>query len=154
MQRGEDRYQAAVDGTKEVGAAIVSSTLTTVAVFVPLAFIQGLVGEFFTPFALSVSFALLASTLVALTAVPVLGVLLLREGDFPGTLDNAATHDTWLQRFYTPILMWSLKNRLVTLLSSFGVVLASLLLLLVIPITFFPAGSPEYITVDVELPTG
>ena len=154
MQRGEDRYQAAVDGTKEVGAAIVSSTLTTVAVFVPLAFIQGLVGEFFTPFALSVSFALLASTLVALTAVPVLGVLLLREGDFPGTLDNATTHDTWLQRFYTPILMWSLKNRIVTLLSSFGVVLASLLLLLVIPITFFPAGSPEYITVDVELPTG
>jgi len=154
MQRGEDRYQAAIDGTKEVGAAIVSSTLTTVAVFVPLAFIQGLVGEFFTPFALSVSFALLASTLVALTAVPVLGVLLLREGDFPGGLDDSTSYSTWLQQLYTPILIWSLRNRVITLASSFGVVLVSLLLLLVIPITFFPAGSPEYITVDIELPTG
>lgn len=154
MQRGEDRYQAAIGGTREVGAAIVSSTLTTVAVFVPLAFISGLVGEFFTPFALSVSFALLASTVVALTAVPVLGVILLREGDFPGGPESSQGGATWLQGLYTPVLVWSLRHKLITLVCSFGVVLLSFLLLLVIPITFFPAGSPEYITVDVELPTG
>ena len=59
---GESRYDAAVNGTQEVGAAIISSTLTTVVIFIPLAFISGVVGEFFTPFAISVSLALLAST--------------------------------------------------------------------------------------------
>ena len=83
IQAGEDRMQAALDGTREVAAAIVASTLTTVVIFVPLAFIQGLVGSFFSPFAIAVSFALIASTFVALTAVPVLGSVLLRPGDLP-----------------------------------------------------------------------
>ena len=155
MQRGEDRFQAAIDGTREVGAAIVSSTLTTVAVFIPLAFIQGLVGEFFTPFAMAVSFALLASTLVALTAVPVLGILLLREGDFPEEAgDSEGARDTLLQRIYTPALIWSLRHKLLTLGGAIGIVAASLLLLFVIPVTFFPAGTPQFLTIDVELPTG
>ena len=155
MQRGEGRFEAALDGTREVGAAIVSSTLTTVAVFVPLAFIPGLVGEFFTPFAMSVSFALLASTLVALTAVPVLGVMLLREGDFPeetGQTDDV--RDTLLQRLYTPVLVWSLGHKIPTLVAAVGIVAASLLLLRVIPVTFFPAGTPQWLTIDVELPIG
>ena len=155
MQRGEDRFQAALDGTREVGAAIVSSTLTTVVVFIPLAFIQGLVGEFFTPFAMSVSFALLASTLVALTAVPVLGVILLREGDFPEEQSpETGGRDTILQRVYTPILVWGLRHKIATLLGAVGITAASLLLLAVIPVTFFPAGTPQFLTIDLELPTG
>ena len=155
MQRGEDRFQAAMDGTREVGAAIISSTFTTVVVFIPLAFIQGLVGEFFTPFAMSVSFALLASTLVALTAVPVLGVVLLREGDFPGDEGpDAVTRDTILQRIYTPILVWTLRHKIATLLGAVGITVGSLLLLIVIPVTFFPAGTPQFLTIDVELPIG
>ena len=110
LQLGESRTEAAINGTREVGAAIVSSTLTTVVVFVPLAFIQGLVGEFFTPFALAVSYALLASTLVALTVVPVLAVIMLREGDFPD--DRSLGGDTLIQRIYTPILRWSLQHAL------------------------------------------
>ena len=80
IQAGEDRMQAALDGTREVAAAIVASTLTTVVIFVPLAFIQGLVGSFFSPFAIAVSFALIASTFVALTAVPVLGSVSAQTG--------------------------------------------------------------------------
>ena len=155
MQLGEDRFQSAIAGTREVGAAIVSSTLTTVVVFIPLAFIPGLVGEFFTPFAMSVSFALLASTLVALTAVPVLGVFLMREGDFPaedGAIEGG--HDTFLQRIYTPILIWTLRHKLATLATAVGVTAASLLLVLVIPVTFFPAGTPQFLTIDIELPLG
>ena len=59
IQMGESKYEAAIEATKEVGAAIVSSTLTTVAVFIPLTFIEGLVGQFFTPFAISVSLSLI-----------------------------------------------------------------------------------------------
>jgi HAE1 family hydrophobic/amphiphilic exporter-1 len=155
MQRGEDRFQSAIDGTREVGAAIVSSTLTTVVVFVPLAFIPGLVGEFFTPFAMAVSFALLASTLVALTAVPVLGVFLMREGDFPAE-DGAVggANDTLIQRIYTPILIWTLRHKLATLAGAVAVTAASLLLVFLIPVTFFPAGAPQFLTIDIELPIG
>jgi hydrophobic/amphiphilic exporter-1 (mainly G- bacteria), HAE1 family len=151
MQRGEDKFQAALDGTHEVGAAIISSTLTTIVVFVLLAFIQGLVGEFFTPFALSVSFAMIASAIVALTAIPVLGVLLLRESDFP---EEETDRGTILQKIYTPALIWTLRHKIATVLGAVGVTLASLLLLAVIPITFFPEGAPQFLTTDVELPMG
>ena len=155
LQRGEDRVSAALDATREVGAAIISSTLTTVAVFVPLAFIQGLVGEFFAPFAMSVSFALLASTLVALTAVPVLGVVLLREGDFPQDSDESAgQRDTLLQKIYTPVLVWSLRLKPLTLLAALAIVGSSVLLIQRVPVTFFPEAAPEYLTIDVELPVG
>jgi hydrophobic/amphiphilic exporter-1 (mainly G- bacteria), HAE1 family len=151
MQRGEDKFHAALEGTSEVGAAIISSTLTTIVVFVPLAFIQGLVGEFFTPFALSVSFAMIASAIVALTIIPVLGVLLLREGDFP---EEEADRETILKKIYTPILIWTLRHKIATVLGAVGVTFASLLLLAVIPITFFPEGTPQFLTIDVEMPTG
>lgn len=157
IQAGEERLQAAVEGTKEVGAAIVSSTLTTVVVFVPLAFIQGLVGSFFSPFAMAVSFALIASTFVALTAVPVLGVIFLRRGDFPDDPTSRASStglDTWLQRLYIPTLLWSLRHKLATLVIAIATVIASLGLIFVIPVTLFPAGSPEFLTVDLELPNG
>ena len=78
LQPGRDRVQTAIEATREVAPAIITSTLTTIAIFIPLGFIQGLVGEFFLPFALTVSFALVASTVVALTAVPVVGSILLR----------------------------------------------------------------------------
>ena len=157
IQAGEDRMQAALDGTREVAAAIVASTLTTVVIFVPLAFIQGLVGSFFSPFAIAVSFALIASTFVALTAVPVLGSFLLRPGDLPDDVAVGGSQggvDTLIQRLYIPVLLWSLGHKLTTVLIAALIVAASLSLLLVIPITFFPAGAPQYLTIDVDLPTG
>ena len=156
IQQGEERVHAAYEATREVSAAIVSSTLTTVAIFVPLAFIQGIVGEFFSPFAISVSLALIASTAVAVTAVPALGAILLRRGDFPET-DGGASHanrDTILQRIYTPLLIWTLRYKFITILIAVLVTGASLVLLRFIPITFFPGGAPEFITINIELPTG
>ena len=156
IQQGEDRMTAAITSIQEVGAAIVSSTLTTVVVFIPLSFIQGLVGEFFTPFALSVSFALIASTFVALTAVPVLGATLLRRGDFPDEAQDpaGAGRDTLLQRIYTPMLTWSIRHKFLALLTAITVTAASFSLLLVVPITFFPTGTPDYLVLDIELEPG
>ncbi len=157
IHAGEDRVQAAVDGTREVGAAIVSSTLTTVVVFLPLGFIQGLVGSFFSPFALAVSFALAASTLVALTAVPVLGVIFLRQGDLPSDFDPSpgpSGLDSLLQGLYIPLLIWSLRHKLATILIAVATVAASMGLLFVIPVTLFPSGAPQFLTIDVELPNG
>ena len=156
VQQGKERMEAAIVGTQEVGAAILASTLTTVVVFIPLAFISGVVGEFFTPFALSVSFALVASTAVALTAVPVLCVILLRPGDLPsvGSSDADLGPETWLQRLYSPVLTWAISHKLPALLAAITVTGASLALILVIPITFFPASTPTSLTITVELPPG
>ena len=152
IQQGEDRMDAAINGTQEVGAAIISSTLTTVVVFIPLAFIQGLVGEFFTPFALSVSYALVSSTVVALTAVPVLGAALLRPGDIPEVEEDNLRlgQETWLQRLYAPLLAWSLRHKFIGLAAAVVITLSSVSLVAIIPITFFPGGTPEYLFLNIE----
>ena len=150
VQAGEPRSSAAVRGAREVGAAILASTLTTVAVFLPLAFIPGIVGEFFLPFARTVCVSLLASTFIALTAVPVLGSLLLRQGDMAGE-DESATADTWLQLVYTPILTWALRHRVIAVLACIGVVAASIPLLTVLPVTLFSAGEPESMRIDITM---
>ena len=137
--------------------AIVASTMTTIVVFVPLGFIQGLVGSFFTPFALTVSFALIASLLVALTAVPVLGAILVRPGDLPeGALREEAvsSDETWMQRAYAPVLLWALRHKLVTLLSAAILTVGSLGLIAIIPITLFPSGGPRFLAIDMSLPPG
>ena len=74
---GEDRLTASIKGPKEVAGAITAATITTVGVFLPLGFVGGLVSQFFLPFALTVTFALLASLVCALTVVPVLAYLLI-----------------------------------------------------------------------------
>ena len=75
---GEHKRQAIVNGVREVAGAVTASTLTTVAVFLPIAFVGGFVGELFGPFSITVTVALLASLLVSLTVVPVLGYWFLR----------------------------------------------------------------------------
>ncbi len=80
VQSGERPRKAVITATREVGTAITASTATTLAVFAPLAFVGGLVGEFFRPFALAVVVALAASLLVALTVVPVLAKYFVRPG--------------------------------------------------------------------------
>lgn len=153
---GESRRDAAFNATREVSAAIVSSTLTTVVIFLPLAFIQGTVGQFFSPFAISVSLALLASTVVAITAVPVLGASLLQRGDFPDTTtsNDGVDRETFMQRIYTRILTWTLRRKFITIASAITITIASGSLLMFIPITFFPETTPEFITIDIELPVG
>ena len=143
--------EAAIRGTREVGPAILASTLTTVAVFLPLAFIPGIVGEFFLPFAQTVCVSLLASTFIALTAVPVLSSFLLRQGDMADEDDNVA-RDTWLQRIYTPVLRWALNHPLWTVLGCIAMVGATLPLIILLPITLFSSGEAESMRIDITMP--
>jgi HAE1 family hydrophobic/amphiphilic exporter-1 len=155
LQKGEDRLEAAFQGTSELGVAIFASTMANIVVFLPLAFIQGLVGSFFTPFALTISFVLLASVVVPLTAVPALGAVFLRQGDFVVDDDAApGAKDSLLQRWFTPLLRWCLGHKLPTLGIALASTVGSLGLTAIIPVTLFPAGVPQYLTIDVEMPTG
>lgn len=157
IQKGEDRLTAALEATREVAPAITASTLTTIAVFVPLGFIQGLVGSFFTPFALTVSFALVASLFVALTAVPVLGAILLRPGDVPESMaegEEISDRETWMQRLYTPVLVWGLRHKVAALAIALVATVGSLGLMALIPVTLFPSGGERLLTIDLTLPPG
>ncbi len=150
IQGGSTRAVAVVEATREVSPAIVASTLTTVAVFIPLGFLPGVVGQFFLPFAQTVCVSLVASTLVALTAVPVLASWFLRRGE----LDNrpaVSQQDTLLQKLYTPVLRLALRFRLITAVLSILVVLASLTLIRSLPIELFSQGRTEGIRIDLSL---
>ena len=148
IQQGERRLEAALNATREVAGAITASTLTTIVVFAPLAFIGGIIGAFFTPFAVTVSVALLASLVVALTVVPVLGSLfLLRKGP-------EAERTIWLQRVYAPVLRWSLAHRIYTLLIAAVLFLGSFALVPFIGTALFGAGDSKIINLTIELPPG
>ena len=108
---------------REVASAITASTITTVAVFLPIAFVGDVTGELFRPFALTVTIAMTASLFVALTIVPVLAYWFLRPGkpilDDEGRAvdpEDPAAPPSRLQKSYLPILRWTLKHSWVTLL--------------------------------------
>jgi HAE1 family hydrophobic/amphiphilic exporter-1 len=154
--RGEPMREAVISGTKEVASAITSSTLTTVAVFLPIGFIGGIVSQFFLPFALTVTFALLASLVCALTVVPVLASLFIDRVKL--NPDHGPEHrDTFVQRIYTPVLKAALHNRrtrwAVIGISALLVVFAGLLVPF-IPTQFINVDSGKYLQVTVSPPSG
>ncbi|MBQ7703135.1 MAG: efflux RND transporter permease subunit [Firmicutes bacterium] len=112
---GIDRLRAAVAGAKEVGAAITSSTLTTICVFVPIVFVQGLTRQLFSDMALTITYSLLTSLVIALTLVPALASRMLkREPRKAGRTTGA------IMEGYKRLLNWNLNHKL---LLSFVVVI-------------------------------
>ncbi len=148
IQRGDEQWQAVVRGTRDVAIAIFASTLTTVIVFLPLGLIGGLVGEFFMPFGLTVTYALMSSFVVAITVVPVLAYLFIRQEHMP------AAKETWMQRTYTPLLKWALGHRFWTLIVATVFFLGSLWLLGQRPQAFIPSLGEPTLNITVDLPNG
>jgi HAE1 family hydrophobic/amphiphilic exporter-1 len=148
IQRGEDRKEAVIVGTGDVNMAILASTATTVAVFLPLGLIGGIVGQFFLPFALTVTFALAASYFVAVTVIPVLAYTFIRKDHLP------EEKETWLQRFYTPILQWALGHRALTLMGAGALLAVSLFLIQFIPLAFIPSVGEAKIQINLDMPPG
>jgi len=146
-QQGEDHTTAVVQGTREVATAIIGSTITTVAVFLPIGFIGGILGQFFQPFALTVTFALLTSLVVALTVVPALASLFLR-------VRPRERRETTLQRTYTGALSWSLGHRAITLGLSALLLVGSLAAAVTLPKSFLGNASDPEISATLTLPAG
>lgn len=148
LRSGEPFKEAAVNGSKEVAMAITSATLATVAIFVPLAFVKGIVGEMFVPFALTVTFALLASLLVALTVVPALSSVLVRRQR------KTETENAWYQRVYTPVLKWALRHRALTIAIALLLLLLSLGLTPLVGTSFMPSMGDKGVVVNVKMDPG
>ena len=148
MQQGEAFGEAALNGVREVAAPITSSTLATVVIFIPIAFVGGIVGEMFMPFAITMTIALIASLIVALMVIPPLSNFTVsRKG-------VAKEKHTWYQRAYIPTLKWSLKHRAATLIIAVLLFFGSFSLVPIIGTAFMPQMSEKMLTVDIELPRG
>jgi HAE1 family hydrophobic/amphiphilic exporter-1 len=144
LEQGEERDDAVLQGTSQMVPAITASTITTVAVFLPLAFVGGLVGQVFVGFALTVTFALLASLLVAVTVVPVMAQTFLRTRD----LDKGEHEQSRLRTIYHRPLVWALGHRAIIVAGAVVLLVLSLASLSRVPTNIFPAGAVETLNVS------
>ncbi len=111
LQRGEPPLLAAWHGTREVGFAVIATTAVLVMVFVPIAFMDGMVGRLFTEFAILLSLAVLFSSLIALTLTPAMGSWLMRSVDRPNRLTAALDRGLgWVETHYRRLLGWVLHH--------------------------------------------
>jgi HAE1 family hydrophobic/amphiphilic exporter-1 len=154
--KGEDRLTASINGPREVAGAITAATVTTVGVFLPLGFVGGIVSQFFLPFALTVTFALVASLLCALTVVPVLAFLLIRKVPSNVDEDGEPRNSLWI-RLYTPTITAALRTRW-TKLAVVGVAVLLFLMTGVIapmlPTAFINAGGEKILQATIAPPAG
>jgi HAE1 family hydrophobic/amphiphilic exporter-1 len=154
LDEGLERTEAVLVGTRQMVPAITASTLTTVAVFLPLAFVGGLVGEVFVGFALTVTFALLASLFVAVTVVPVLAQSFLRRSHTPEGDDAGAREEAVMRRVYRRPLRWALAHRWLVVVTAFVLLLGSLFSLTGVDSNLFPSGEPDALQVSINAPPG
>ncbi|KWW51916.1 Swarming motility protein SwrC, partial [Bacillus cereus] len=140
--RGKDLIREA---TKEMFIPIMSSTIVTIAVFLPLGLVKGMIGEMFLPFALTIVFALLASLLVAVTIVPMLAHSLFKKESMREKEVHHEEKPSKLANIYKRILAWALNHKIIT--SSIAVLLlvGSLALVPIIGVSFLPSEEEKMI---------
>ncbi|MGW2724967.1 efflux RND transporter permease subunit [Streptomyces sp. NPDC001492] len=158
---GEERQAAILSAVREVAGAVTSSTLTTVAVFLPIGLVGGMVGQLFGPFSLTVTAALLASLVVSLTVVPVLSYWFLRAPkgtpqDAEEARRKAEEKETRsrLQRVYVPVLRFATRRRLTSVLLAVAVLVGTFGMAPLLKTNFFDQGEQEVLTVKQELKPG
>ncbi len=155
---GEFGIPSVIAAVKEVAGAVTSSTMTTVAVFAPIGLVGGQAGEIFRPFALTVTIALGASLLVALTVVPVLASWFMRRSAAEQARVNAADgeheKDTWLQKSYLPVLSWTLAHRWITLGLALFLFAGTLALTPLLKTDFLGQQGNESLMISQKLPPG
>ncbi|MFM5905419.1 MAG: efflux RND transporter permease subunit [Micrococcales bacterium] len=137
---GEPKKQAVLNAVREVASAVTAATITTVAVFLPIALVGGLVGQLFRPFAFTFAIALVASLAVSLTIVPVLAYWFMKAPKVDPNLSEedaakaaeavreateAKERKSWLQRGYLPVLKTTQAHPVVTLIAAFVVLIAT-----------------------------
>ncbi|EMI10448.1 efflux RND transporter permease subunit [Anoxybacillus gonensis] len=151
LAMGKEPKEAAKDGVSEVGSAIVASTLTSVAVFIPVLFITGLIGDLFTEFALTIAFSLLASLFVALTVVPMLASRWLRPRR---RYREEARLSSASMRALEKSVRWALRHRLIVLLFALGLLGVGVVGLTKVGMQFLPNTDEGFFSIRVQTGDG
>ena len=145
---GYSRVQAAVSGAVQVAGAITASTLTTICVFVPIIFVDGMTRDIFTDLALTVAYSLLASLLIALTLVPAMAKGLLKK-------ETRLTVLSQTGRFmdkYRAAVRWALSHKAIVLIAAVVLLVGSSGLALMRGLSFMPSMSTPQISATIQMP--
>ncbi len=151
-------FQAAIDATKEIGLAVLATTLSLVAVFLPVAFMGGIVGRFMNSFGLTMAFAILVSLLVSFSLTPMLSARLLKRekktgGEVGGTSKSRGFY-RHVDRVYTSMLKWSMAHRWAVVLVCIGALLTVPILFKIVPKNFLPYDDESQFEVNFRAPEG
>jgi multidrug efflux pump len=141
MEMGKGRWQAAIDGSKEIGFAIVSTTIALVAVFIPLAFLPGNVGRLFNEFGIAVAVAVLISGFVALTLTPMISSQILRPLHGAGKNWASRSFDNFFEKlnvFYDRLLRWTLNHRLLAMAGGIAAIVLGVFIFKLLPSELVP----------------
>jgi hydrophobe/amphiphile efflux-1 (HAE1) family protein len=149
MRMGKSGYQAALDAADQIGLAVVATSATIVAVFLPVSFMGGLTGQYFKRFGLTVAAAVFFSLLVARLITPVLAAYTLNS-------DRITAHsDGPIMGWYQRMLRWCTLHRWKTVLSGLGVFVVSIVgLVFFVPVSFIPEADVGTASLNIELPPG
>ncbi|MGX4670729.1 efflux RND transporter permease subunit [Cerasibacillus sp. JNUCC 74] len=154
-QQGYNLKEAAIKGASELAPAVIASTTTTLVVFLPIVYVEGIASDMFTPLALTVSFSLITSLVVAITLVPMLSSKLLQKA----IKDSGRRYWfdrflSWLTNGYRNSLKWVLGHRKTTIFATILAIVASLALTPFIGAEFIPSADQGQLEVRVETPPG
>jgi HAE1 family hydrophobic/amphiphilic exporter-1 len=155
-EKHDDQYHAAVDATQEIGLAVLATTLSLVAIFVPVAFMGGIVGRFMKSFGLTMAFAILISLLVSFTLTPMLSARWLKVdkhgADKHSSKDSKVFHAVDL--FYTRVLEWAMRHRGIVAAVAMLVLLSSVPLFMAANKNFMPPDDQAEFEVNLRAPEG
>ncbi|MCM2342477.1 efflux RND transporter permease subunit, partial [Rhodoferax sp.] len=147
LRMGKTPYQAAMEAADEIGLAVVATTFALIAVFLPTAFMSGVVGKFFKQFGWTAVFAIFASLMVARLLTPMMAAYIMK----PST--HVHQEPVWMP-LYLRITRWTLQHRWITMFSAIGFFVGSLFLVPLIPSGFIPPDDNSQTQVYLELPPG
>ncbi len=162
LHMGKSHLRAALDGTNEIGLAVIATTATIVAVFLPVAFMDGIVGRFFYEFGVTVSAAVLISLFVAFTLDPMLSSVWYdpdaqpdaKRGPIGRPIARFDRGFEWMAGQYRRAIGWTLRHRLVTLLVTSGIFIGSLFMVPLVGTEFVPNADEGRFQVNITAPVG
>ncbi|MBB3654972.1 HAE1 family hydrophobic/amphiphilic exporter-1 [Rhizobium sp. BK650] len=152
IKMGKTPYRAAIEAADEIGLAVIATTFTIIAVFVPVSFMPGIPGQYFIQFGLTVAFSVFFSLMVARLITPMMAAYLMRAED---GMEDHHDNDGLLMKGYTRLVRGTTGHwytRYATLLAAIGFLFGSVLLLMQVPGSFLPPEDASRIVLSVELP--
>ena len=152
IKMGKTPYRAAIEAADEIGLAVIATTFTIIAVFVPVSFMPGIPGQYFIQFGLTVAFSVFFSLMVARLITPMMAAYLMSPED---GIEDHHDNDGWFFRGYTRLVRATTSRwwtRYATLIAAIGFLIGSMALLAQVPGSFLPPEDASRIVLSVELP--
>ncbi|CDZ49155.1 efflux RND transporter permease subunit [Neorhizobium galegae] len=152
IKMGKSPYKAALEAADEIGLAVIATSFTIIAVFVPVSFMPGVPGQYFIQFGLTVAFSVFFSLAVARLITPLMAAYLMSPED---GMEDHHDNDGWIMKAYTRLVTGTTRRwywRYTTLLAAIGFLIGSIMLLFQVPGSFLPPDDSSRVVLSVELP--